>query len=199
VGGVPAGPPPVTTTTVTSGCLHFGVYLLINGNTSFPPPANPLMANGVSLGIDWEAQGGAYGTVLPPWSGQAAYDTNAAPVNLGQAGLPMPSVLRLSLVLTGGSRFAPHGLVISDGGTTLRISGLGPLPTAPGAMLRIDAAGGGSTEWIGYNNVANSIANGTVISCLSPRSQRRTPQTVHNRGDSVQVGQTYSIVRALPQ
>jgi hypothetical protein len=196
--GVPAGPPPTYTTTVTSGCLYFGVYVLINGNPSFPPPTTPLMANGIPLGIDWEALGGAYGTVLPPWAGQPAYDTNVQQ-GIGQANLPMPSVLRLSVVLTGGSRFAPRGQVISDNTTTLRISGLGALPTSPGSMLRVDAAGGGSTEWIAYSNVSSTMANGTVISCPQPRSMRRTPSTIHNRGDLVQVGQTYSIVRTLPQ
>jgi prepilin-type N-terminal cleavage/methylation domain-containing protein len=193
---VPGAPPAVatvTSTTVTSGCLYFGVSLLINGNPTYPPPTTST----VSGSIDWEAPLGAC-TVLPPWAGQAAYDTSMAQP-LGQANMPMPSVLRLSLVLTGGSRFAPRGQVIADNGTTLRINGLSALPTAPGSMLRVDAAGGGSTEWIGYSAVTTSITNGTVISCPSPRSLRRTTTTTHNRGDLVQVGQTYSIVRTLPQ
>jgi prepilin-type N-terminal cleavage/methylation domain-containing protein len=191
------GPPAVTITTVTSGCLYFGAYLLINGNPSYPPPTTPLMSNGTPLGIDWEAPGGT-SAMLPPFAGQQAYDTNV-PQGIGQANLPMPSVLRLSLVLTGGSRFAPHGQIIADNTSTLRLSGLPALPTGPGTMLRVDAAGGGATEWIGYSAVANSMANGTVITCLPTRNLRRTPTTVHNRGDVVQLGQTYSIVRTLPQ
>lgn len=199
----PGVPPPVTITTVTSGCLHFGVYLLINGNASFTPPTSTLVAGS----IDWEAAaGGANGTVLPPWSG-TPYDTNQTQ-GLGQANYPMPTVLRLSLVLTGGSRFAPRGQVISDNTSTLRISGLPSLPTATGTpawtgtMLRVEAAGGttpGSVEWIGYTTVTTSMANGTVIGCLPSRSLRRTATSVHNRGDLVQIGQSYSIVRTLPQ
>ena len=188
---------PTSVVTVTTGCLHFGAYLLINGNPGSYPLPLPLKVNGVALGIDWEAPG-PNGTVLPPWSGQPAYDTNL-PQGLGQANLPMPSVLRLSLVLTGGSRFAPRGQVIADSTTTLRIAGLPALPTGPGTMLRVDAAAGGQTEWIGYTSVSTSIANGTVIMCSNPRSLRRTPSSVHQRGDVVQVGQTYSIVRTLPQ
>ncbi len=132
--GAPAGPPPVLTTTVTSGCLHFGAYLLINGNPSYPPPA-PLVANGLSLGIDWEALGGAYGTVLPPWAGQQAYDTNV-PQGLGQANLPMPSVLRLALVLTGGSRFAPRGQLDQR----QRLDPAHQRPAGPADRAGIDAA-----------------------------------------------------------
>ena len=39
--GAPAGPPQVVITTVTSGCLYFGAYLLINGNPAYPPPTTP--------------------------------------------------------------------------------------------------------------------------------------------------------------
>ena len=179
-----------TATIITSGCLHFGIYLTVSGDpTDFPIPR---LANGGS--IDWERPDPSKGTVLPPWAG-TAFDTNQVmtagvqPVNW-----PMPSLLRVSLVLTGGGRFGPRGLVVNDTGSLLRVSCLQAIPTLPGAMLRVDAAGGGASEWISYGGVSG----GSVL-CNSPRNARRTPDARRNPGDVVRLGMSFSIVRALPQ
>jgi prepilin-type N-terminal cleavage/methylation domain-containing protein len=180
---------------VTTGCLHFGIYLAVNGDPAdFPIPRLIDPSTNSPSGIDWERLDPTKGTVLPPWNG-TAFDTNqqmtagTQPVNW-----PMPNLLRVSLVLTGGGRFGPRGLVIRDTGSTLQISGLAGIPTIPGAMLRVDAAGGGSSEWIAYTGFSAGF-----VQCPSPRNARRTGDMVHNRGDVVRLGQAYSVVRSLPQ
>ncbi len=182
---------------VTHGCLHFGVWLVRMGDPTMTVP----YLTGTSGGIDWErSDGGAHGSILQPWIGQE-FDTDP-PAGSTTSTTPFPTAMRLSLVLTGGGRFAPKGQVIDrsvdPGATTFRIGGITSLSTAPGAMLRIDSAAAGAggvaaTEWIEYSGFQSGMV--TVVR----RGARRTTASAHTKGDVVRVGQTYSIVRAFPQ
>jgi type II secretory pathway pseudopilin PulG len=181
---------------ITRGCLHFGVWLANMGDPTAPVPLQPAPASG----IDWERRdAGAHGSVLAPWIGQD-YDTDieVSPPTIPPTYVPMPTAMRLSLVLTGGGRFAPRGSLISDTGTELRVSGIGALSTAPGAMIRIDpgaAGGAGPAEWLGYTNVTGE----RILTSSDLRGARRTASGTHAKGDLVRIGQTYSIVRSFPQ
>lgn len=116
----------------------------------------------------------------------------------------MPAAVRIAVVLTGGGRFAPKGILTgpitgSGAGALVPISGVAVLPTTPGSMLRIDPDPSGpavtnGTEWIEYSNYSGGKA--TVVR----RGARRTqPNAPHAKGDLVRVGVTYSLVRSLPR
>ncbi len=117
--------------------------------------------------------------------------------------MPMPAAMRISVVLTGGGRFAPKGILTKN--DHRRATPRSPfresrsLPTTPGSMLRIDhdptSPGASTTEWIGYTN----YSGGKVTTTTQLRGARRTAKSTHEKGDVVRIGVTYSLVRSLPR
>jgi type II secretory pathway component PulJ len=159
---------------LTNGCMHFGAWLSL--------AAKPRV-----LPSDWTID--TSGAETFPEAGGARF------YHGGTGTDPVPRSVMLTIGLTGGGRFAAKGFVISDNTTSIRIGGLGALPTIPGSMLRVE------DEWIGYNGYNNGI-----ISCPSVpgepwvgRGLRRSTTVNHARQAPVHLAQTYSLVRDFAQ
>lgn len=192
---------------LTQGCLHFSAWLALN---DIPGMQRPKTRNQP----DWEKIDSNGSSILGPWgksitgNGQAeVYDTRpqgwTPPTATGAAinpKPPFPSAIRLSFVLTGGGRFAPRGtlqdaLGDSAEGQSIRFTGIKGLPSIPGSMVRID------DEWIAYE----AIRGGKLeVPNHSPdggpgRGARRSTVAKHERGAVIRVGQSYSLVRAIPR
>ena len=198
----------VSSSVLTQGCLHFSAWVALN---DIPGMQRPKDAKGQP---DWEQLDASGGTRLGPWGpsigggGQSeVYDTRPKgwipPTANGGATVPkppFPSALRLSFVLTGGGRFAPRGILQSDlddgiAAADFRYAGLGALPTAPGSMVRV------GDEWIAYQFVRGGkigYADHAVVSGPG-RGARRSRVQAHQRGSTIRVGQSYSLVRAIPR
>lgn len=193
---------------LTQGCLHFSVWVALN---DIPGMQRPKDTRGQP---DWEQIDANGGTKLGPWSrsinggGQAeVYDTRPqgyVPPTANNGAVvpkpPFPSAIRLSFVLTGGGRFAPRGtlqtpLPDSAGAVEMRYTGINNLPSAPGSMVRID------DEWIAYQRISGGrlfVEDHTPE--LGPgRGARRSQVKTHERGATIRVGQSYSLVRAIPR
>ena len=199
----------IPSSVLTQGCLHFSSWIALN---DIPGMQRPKDRNNQP---DWEQLDVNGGTRLGPWgpsimSGNQSsevYDTRPKgwiPPAQNAIALtrkpPFPSAIRLSFVLTGGGRFAPKGILQSDlTGTTnageLRYSGFTGLPSTPGSMVRVE------DEWIAY---AQNISGRLVFLAPSPndgpgRGARRSTPAAHLRGAVIRVGQSYSLVRAIPR
>jgi hypothetical protein len=201
---------------LTQGCLHFSSWIALNDIPGMQRPKN------AADQPDWEQLDTNGGTLLGPWgpeigsSGQSGevYDTRHKgwiPGATGAGALsrkaPFPAAIRLSFVLTGGGRFAPKGILQSDltdnVNTTgeLRYSGFTGLPSTPGSMVRVE------DEWIAYaNNTAGRLGfNAAPLGATAPvydgpgRGARRSKVAEHKRGAVIRVGQSYSLVRAIPR
>jgi len=194
-------------TVVTTGCLHFGVWLNVPAGTENPAYLRRLG----SVGPDWEAleAPGTPGSFshLPPWGSRAAndtggrdnaFDTNPVglinPPNLvaGEPYWSAPDAVRISMVLTGGGRFATRGTLvrdISNADLTARISGIKALPTTSGSLLRI------RDEWVRYED----FRNGQITIRSDGRGALRSTPAPHAGRDTVLAGQPFSLVVALPR
>jgi type II secretory pathway component PulJ len=181
---------------LTTGCLHLGAWIAdhFSPASAWPThdPRRALVTSGSpgGLGPDWESA--ALGdTVLGPWR-TGEYDTD--PIPSGSLPVyepdPYPSALRISVTLTGGGRFGPKGHIardITDSDTSIHVLGVKSMPSLPGSAVRI------GKEWVAYHSVHNGI-----IECLaSDRGARRSKPDEHKRGDVVQFGKTFSLVRTL--
>ncbi len=200
---------PISSSVLTQGCLHFSCWVALN---DIPGMQRPKDKNNQP---DWEQLDANGGTRLGPWgpsiiSGNQSsevYDTRpkgwippAQNANTLTRKPPFPAAIRLSFVLTGGGRFAPKGILQSDlTGTTnageLRYSGFTGLPSTPGSMVRVE------DEWIAY---VQNISGRLVFLAPSPidgpgRGARRSTVVAHARGAVIRVGQSYSLVRAIPR
>lgn len=199
----------IPSSVLTQGCLHFSSWVALNDIPGMQRPKDQKNQP------DWEQLDRNGGTCLGPWgpsiiSGNQStevYDTrpkgwippaqNAITLTRKP---PFPAAIRLSFVLTGGGRFAPKGILQSDlTGTTnageLRYSGFTGLPSTPGSMVRVE------DEWIAY---AQNISGRLVFLAPSPndgpgRGARRSTPAAHLRGAVIRVGQSYSLVRAIPR
>lgn len=171
-------------TVITRGCLHFGAWIelaslhrLVTAQAGSPFP-------------DWE-------TDQPPRAG-GLYDSAAAPAAMyggSQPYWPAADAVRVSLVLTGGGRYAAHGTLaqpIADGTTgSFRIAGLKSLPTIDGSALRIDR------EWLRYSSFT-----GGLVTLADPANQRgvlRSTRSGHVVRSDIYAGQQFSLVIALPR
>ena len=199
----------IPSSVLTQGCLHFSCWVALNDIPGMQRPKDPYNQP------DWEQLDVNGGTRLGPWgpsiiSGNQSsevYDTRpkgyippAQNANALTRKPPFPAAIRLSFVLTGGGRFAPKGILQSDLTDTtnadkLRYSGFTGLPSTPGSMVRVE------DEWIAY---ANNISGRLVF--LAPsvsegpgRGARRSTVVAHARGAVIRVGQSYSLVRAIPR
>ncbi len=203
----------VPSSVLTEGCLHFSAWLALN---ELPNMQRPKDKSAATLGQpDWEQIDHNGSTRLGPWGksingsggGAEVYDTrpkNWRPTTT--TGLnpvrkpPFPSALRLSFVLTGGGRFAPTGYLQSDlandfAAGSFRYTGLKGIPSLPGSMVRI------GDEWIAYQSVQSGTIyyEGLDTNIGAGRGARRSSVSAHNRGETIQVGQSYSLVRSLPR
>ncbi|MEK7414780.1 MAG: hypothetical protein AAB263_15810 [Planctomycetota bacterium] len=170
---------------ITRGCLHFGVWIeLAQAHRT------------VTLGsdgplINWES---STAPVLP-----FADDPGTAPndpmpldtsvqVSTGAAMIwPLPNALRVSLVLTGGGRYATQGTVIRSLGSDIRIGGIKALSTVTGSLLRI------GNEWVRYDDFRNNLLTG-----VKPAQLRSTAHTISAQ-ETALAGQFFSVVVALPR
>jgi len=175
-------------TVVTRGCIHLGAWLSFDGSdpTNFPRRESP---NGVP---NWEIATSS-GLQLRPRADGIPYDSN--PLDPLTPAPPWPQALRISVGLTGGGKFAPTGRVISDTGTQLRVVGLdGQAVSAGVALVRVGPeALSGEGEWILCSSVQGSLLNCDATG----RGARRSEQTTHGRGEIVEVGRQFSMVRTL--
>ncbi len=200
----------IPSSVLTQGCLHFSSWIALNDIRGMQRPKDQYNQP------DWEQLDVNGGTHLGPWgpsiiSGNQSsevYDTRPKgwiPPAQNAIALtrkpPFPAAIRLSFVLTGGGRFAPKGLLQSELtdnakiGGELRYSGFTGLPSTPGSMVRVE------DEWIAY---ANNISGRLEFLAPSPndgpgRGARRSTVTEHKRGAVMRVGQSYSLVRAIPR
>jgi hypothetical protein len=193
---------------LTQGCLHFSAWVALN---DIPGMQRPKDARGQP---DWEQIDANGGTRLGPWGpsigggGQSeVYDTRpkgwippAANTAVTVPKPPFPSAIRLSFVLTGGGRFAPRGNLqsaLTDGPQAgdLRYTGINSLPSTPGSMVRVD------DEWIAYQRIAGGrlFFEDHAPERGPGRGARRSLVKAHERGATIRVGQSYSLVRAIPR
>lgn len=167
---------------VTRGCLHFAAWAEV-------AQAHRLVkAGGGGPEFAWESRNPNEEVI--PFAG-SVFDT-ADPVTEsdGSKWYPQPDALRISLVLTGGGRYATRGTLIgqlSPGDTQARISGIRALPTTSGSLLRI------GSEWIRYDDFRGSRVNGLK------RGQLRTTDGTCADRSLVLAGQPFSLVVALPR
>lgn len=192
---------------LTQGCLHFSAWLALN---DIPGMQRPKTRNQP----DWEKTTADGSTILGPWGksinngGQTeVYDTRPQgwmpPTTTGTATNPkppFPSAVRLSFVLTGGGRFAPRGTLqdqmdASSAGGEYRFTGIKGLPTIPGSMVRI------GDEWIAYTGIRGGrlVVPEHSVDGGPGRGARRSTVAAHERGAEIRVGQSYSLVRAIPR
>lgn len=176
---------PLRIDVVTRGCLHFGVWLEM-------AEAHRVVLPGTS-GPDFRWESTNSNEEVLPFRG-TAFDTHKEiPASASFAAFyPQPDALRVSLVLTGGGRFATRGTLVSDisaTDTTARVSGIKALPTISGSLLRID------NEWVRYDD----FRNGQVIVRSDGRGALRSTATGHSGRPTVFAGQPFSLVVALPR
>lgn len=173
---------------ITSGVLHFGTWLEVAQAHRLVKPA----AGGGGADVMWED---ATDAVLP-FAGDAAsgfagqlFDTGELITAPPPAFYPQPDAIRVTLVLTGGGRFATRGTFIADaGGDRWRISGIKALPTVTGSLLRV------GNEWVRYDSFRDGVLGGVQ------RGQLRSDGGgAHGRGDLVLAGMFFSLVAPLPR
>ncbi len=164
---------PLRTDVITRGVLHFGAWIEV-------AQAHRLVAAGPD--VQWES---TVNPVLP--FGGSAFDSNDLETRAPPAFYPQPDAIRISIVLTGGGRYATRGTLIQDNGLAMRISGIKALPTTSGSLLRI------GDEWVRYSDFRGGQISGV------DRAQLRSTQANHGRGALVLAGQPFSLVVALPK
>lgn len=169
---------------ITRGCLHFGVWVEMSALH------RPVSVVGGSPFLDWE-------TDLPPRNG-AAYDSAQAPPAAYGSSLPYwpaADALRVSLVLSGGGRYAVKGSLaqpIADAtSTAFRIAGVKSLPTVDGSMLLVDE------EWIRYDRFTGGQVS--LSDAATQRGALRSTPGGHAVRAPVLAGQAFSLVVALPR
>jgi prepilin-type N-terminal cleavage/methylation domain-containing protein len=204
----------IPSTTITEGCLHFGAWLAVN---EIPGMVRPKIESGDFAGQpDWEQLNidSDPNTKLGPWAnainsplGAESYDTRPerwTPNVTGGVSIqrkpPYPSALRVSLVLSGGSRYAPRGtlqkaLTAANDEGTIPYAGLTGLPSLAGSMVRIN------DEWIAYQKITPTGLEYDIGNQQNGpgRGARRSTVAAHERGSPIRIGQSYSLVKALPR
>ena len=167
---------------------------------------------GVDVSMDQPIPGGSSSVSTRPdltWAGALPIGKEkfcTEPPNATSDSPPFPRALRVSLTLTGGSRNLLKGTVVSDSASGIRITGVGQVPTGPGALARIGDPTDSTSqvEWVHYDTAAQGILK---LAGVRPIAVRRTgldasnnPVVIsHRRGEPVVFGTTYSLVRTLPR
>jgi type II secretory pathway pseudopilin PulG len=169
---------------VTRGCLHFAAWAEV-------AQAHRLVKAGAGgPEFAWESKDPNEEVI--PFAG-SVFDT-ADPVtdSNGSKWYPQPDALRISLVLTGGGRYATRGTLIGqlakDDTAMARISGIKALPTTSGSLLRI------GNEWIRYDDFRGGRITGLKRGQLRSTQDDPTPDR-----SLVLAGQPFSLVVALPR
>jgi type II secretory pathway pseudopilin PulG len=176
---------------VTRGCLHFGAWVelaeahrLVRGGVGGP---EFLWESKDPLELVFPFANSNFDTRVQQGGGSTGY----------QPFYPQPDALRVSLVLTGGGRFATRGTLIgqlANGATEARISGIKALPTTGGSLLCLsDPSNPSSAEWIRYDDFRSSRVTGLK------RGQLRTTDGTRADRSLVLAGQPFSLVVALPR
>lgn len=160
---------------ISKDCLYFGADLSLD---------QPAVVGGPSTRtkLTWD-------NALP--TGTTKYCTEA---NTNYTAQPFPRGIRISMTLTGGSRNRLVGRFVSEDASGIRITGVTQVPAGAGALARITSANG--SEWIQYDTATNGILS---LGGVRPAPVRRTNVILHARGDAVEFGTTYSIVRTIPR
>lgn len=169
---------------ITRGCLHFGAWVEV------AQAHRVVKAGAAGPEFAWESRD-ANEEVIP--FGQSAFDSSqlvGSPPFYAQ-----PDALRVSLVLTGGGRYATRGVLIggsssgdlATGDTTARVTGIKALPTTGGSLLRI------GDEWVRYDDFRAGRISGLK------RGQLRTTDGTHANRSLILAGQPFSLVVALPR
>jgi prepilin-type N-terminal cleavage/methylation domain-containing protein len=164
---------------ITRGVLHFGVWI------ELPQLHRLIEADPAGNGpvIGWESTSAA----VLPFTGET-FDSNVLETRASPPFYPQPDAIRISLVLTGGGRYAVRGSLAGPiQGDSARIAGIKTLPTVAGSVLRI------GSEWVRYTDFRGNRVNGLL------RGQLRSAESNHASGTVVLAGQAFSLVAALPR
>ena len=154
---------------VANGCLYFGVDL----STDAAPRQD----------FSWAPNTPSTGTV---------FSTELTP-RLNPD--PFPTAIRITTVLTGGSRNITRGIAVrSENTDDVRITGVGQVPLALGSMARIGDPKYSDVEWVSYTNFTRGI-----LACSAGREQRRTSKVSSVSGLDVTFAPSYTLVRTLPR
>ncbi|HYE05170.1 MAG TPA: type II secretion system protein [Planctomycetota bacterium] len=167
------------------GCLHFSVWFSGDSDRARLAPENWAEAYDGSGSVEdaWPQRDGR--TVVNPQPSAGAYDFVAPDGTTGA----FPSAMRIVVVLSGASRYAPKGTVVADNGTAIQVAGLGGASTLRGSVAMI------GNEWISYD----AYRNGAFEVPASGRNHFRGEYVgSHPRGTPVRLGEIYSMVRSLP-
>lgn len=166
------------------GCLHFGVWFEL---AQAHRRVTAVSAGGSDVpAVDWE-------TDQPPFAG-LPLDTDQQLTAGGITFWPQPDAVRVSLVLTGGGRYAVRGTLARDlaaGDNQAVIAGIKALPTISGSILRI------GDEWVRYADFRSGIV--TVADPATGRGALRSGASGHAARTPVYAGQPFSIVVELPR
>jgi prepilin-type N-terminal cleavage/methylation domain-containing protein len=157
---------------ITTGCLHFGVSLSLDGDPR---------------------------TSTRDWSSRSSSEYPTAAASYYHGTDPYPRSLLATVALTGGGRFATTGFVVSDDGASIRIAGIKGLPTLPGSMVRIEDEWIG---YNGYANGTLSCPTVPAQPLVGRGQRRSTVAAHPGAGPAratVVLAQTYSLVRDLAQ
>ena len=158
-----------TTQPVANGCLYFAVNL----STDVTPRST----------LDWDPSYPAAGDIF-----------STEPLAPGATPNPFPTAIRITTVLTGGSRNFIRGRCVRDDANGIRVTGVGQVPVGAGVMARLGDPANEDVEWTKYSSF-----KGGVLNCsATDRGQRRTTQKVAN-GKEVTFAPSYTLVRTLPR
>jgi len=181
----------VTVRPITIGILHFGVWLA---------------GTGTGGGDEWTLPADGFWTQIqrdPPTGPVKATEPVIDPQPYTTfRGMRYPHAIRITLMLTGGGRFAPRGRVVADDGQlVLRVRGLGRVPTLRGSLARI------GDELVGFHGVAgdrllvNEDSNDGPLDPATLRGRRvyrsADPGGGHAPKTRVYLGHQYGMVRII--
>lgn len=163
---------------MTTGCLHFSLV------ASMPDMPRDITKH-------WEPTDDA-GLLPDPTMPDPTYDRHVD---------GFPETVAIRLVLTGGGRFAPEGIVVRDEGTSIRIAGVRSYPTIPGSFARIGA--GANSEWVAYRSGGPAVLDVSSDALAGTGRQRLYSGTASPPAGGgpmpVRFGQLVTLVRSVPR
>lgn len=154
---------------VANGCLYFGVDL----STDAVPRTT----------LDWGPSNPGVGVTF-----------STEPLSPGAIPDPFPTAIRITTVLTGGSRNFSRGRAVKDDTNGIRVTGVGQVPVGAGVMARLGNPATENVEWVRYSSFKGGVLNCTG----TDRAQRRTT-LMDATGKEVTFAPSYTLVRTLPR
>ena len=154
---------------VANGCLYFGVDL----STDAVPRTT----------LDWGPSNPAGGVTF-----------STEPLTLGATPDPFPTAIRITTVLTGGSRNYSRGRGVKDDTNGIRVTGVGQVPVGAGVMARLGDPAKENVEWVSY-----STFKGGVLNCTDTDRKKRRTDRIEATGREVTFAPSYTLVRTLPR